>query len=49
MEVPKEYMKVIMAEVGVSWKVGYMGGTAHDYPFYKKQERDLEKQGIVIS
>lgn len=48
-EVAKEYMKVIMAEVGVSWKVGYMGGTAHDYPFYKKQERDLEKQGIVIS
>ena len=48
-EVPKEYMKVIMVEVGVSWKVGYRGGASHDYPFYKKQERDLEKQGIVIS
>ena len=47
-EVPKEYMKVIMVEVGVSWKVGYRGGASHDYPFYKKQERDLEKQGIVI-
>ena len=47
-EVPKDFMKVIMAEIGVSWKVGYRGGASHDYPFYKKQERDLAKQGIVI-
>lgn len=48
-EVPKEYIKVLEEECGKDWKIGYMGGTAHDYPFYKKQERDLEKQGVAIS
>ena len=48
-EVPKEYMKVLVTEWGKSWKFGYIGGSAHDYPFYKKQERELEEHGIAVS
>lgn len=47
-EVPKDYMKLILEECGKGWRVGYMGGTGHDYPFYKKQDRDLEGQGVII-
>ena len=47
-EVPKDYMKVLTEECGLYWDCGYMGGTGHDYPFYKKQERDLEKQGVIL-
>lgn len=48
-EVPKEYIKVLETECGKNWHIGYRGGSSHDYPFYKKQERDLEKQGIDVS
>lgn len=47
-EVPKEYMKVLLAECGKFWKVGY-ASWAHDYPFYKNQEGDLKEQGVSIS
>lgn len=47
-EVPREYMKVLLSVYGRYWERGYTDGSSHDYPFYKKQEKDLEKQGIVL-
>ncbi len=41
-------MKVLLAECGKFWKVGY-ASWAHDYPFYKNQEGDLKEQGVSIS
>lgn len=46
-EVPKDYIKVLRASYNKYWKVGYRGGS-HEYPFYKKQERDLQKYGINL-
>lgn len=47
-EVPREYMKVLLMECGKYWEIGY-ATWEHDYPFYENQDRDLKNQGVSIS
>lgn len=48
-QVPKEYMKTLMITCGKYWEMGYKGGSGHDYPFYNKQDADLEKKGVILA
>lgn len=47
-EVPKEYVKVLEALYGEGWKSCYKGASAHEYPFYKSQRKQLENAGISV-
>ena len=47
-EVPKEYVKVLEALYGEGWKSCYKGASAHEYPFYKSQRKQLEDAGISV-
>ncbi|MCI9082445.1 MAG: LicD family protein [Lachnospiraceae bacterium] len=47
-DVPKEYVKALTVTYGDEWNVCYMGASAHEYPFYRSQQEQLEKLGIVL-
>lgn len=45
--VPKDYEKVLEHQYGKIWKTYCIkGASAHDYPFYKKQQKEFEERGI---
>lgn len=47
-QVPKHYEKVLELLYGTGWNTCYKGVSAHEYPFYKSQKKQLEKLGIVL-
>lgn len=47
-QVPKEYIKVLEKLYGPEWNTCYKGASAHEYPFYRGQQKQLEQQGIVV-
>ncbi len=47
-DVPKEYIKVLTVTYGEQWNVCYKGASAHEYPFYRAQQEQLEKMGIIL-
>jgi lipopolysaccharide cholinephosphotransferase len=47
--VPKEYEKILRQKYGDNYMTPYLGGTNHEYPFYRKQQREVYRQmGIIV-
>ena len=47
--VPVGYEKILIQKYGENYMIPYLGGTNHEYPFYRKQQRELYRQmGIIV-
>ncbi len=47
-EVSSHYMDTLVCAFGRDWDIGYCGGSSHEYPFYREQQRRLENLGIIV-
>ncbi len=47
--VPVGYEKILIQKYGENYIIPYLGGTNHEYPFYRKQQREVYRQmGIIV-
>lgn len=47
--VPVGYEKILIQKYGENYMIPYLGGTNHEYPFYRKQQREVYRQmGIIV-
>lgn len=47
--VPVGYGKILIQKYGENYMIPYLGGTNHEYPFYRKQQREVYRQmGIIV-
>ena len=47
--VPVGYEKILIQKYGENYMIPYLGGTNHEYPFYRKQQREVYRQmGIMV-
>uniref|UniRef100_UPI004025715B LicD family protein n=1 Tax=Lachnospira sp. TaxID=2049031 RepID=UPI004025715B len=47
--VPVGYEKILIQKYGENYMTPYLGGTNHEYPFYRKQQREVYRQmGIIV-
>lgn len=47
--VPVGYEKILIQKYGENYMTPYLGGTNHEYPFYRKQQREVYRQmGIMV-
>lgn len=47
--VPVGYKKILIQKYGENYMIPYLGGTNHEYPFYRKQQREVYRQmGIIV-
>lgn len=47
--VPIGYEKILIQKYGENYMIPYLGGTNHEYPFYRKQQREVYRQmGIIV-
>lgn len=47
--VPVGYEEILKRKYGDNYMVPYLGGTNHEYPFYRKQQREMYRQmGIIV-
>lgn len=47
--VPVGYEKILKQKYGENYMIPYLGGTNHEYPFYRKQQREVYRQmGIIV-